>query len=118
VISFTPWPPYSHGKSSRYPLDRRRGRPQSRPGNDGEEKNSQPLPGLKPYIIQPVAQFKPIRHKALTMRHKLTRSLYLLHRGSLSINHKQEDSQICLCGMLMAEMNGVGVELEGGWIVT
>jgi hypothetical protein len=30
--------------------------PQSRSGRGGEEKNSQPLPGLEPPIIQPVAQ--------------------------------------------------------------
>jgi hypothetical protein len=37
-------------------LDRRLGRPQNRSGRGGEEKNSQPLPGLEPPIIQPVAQ--------------------------------------------------------------
>jgi hypothetical protein len=45
------------GKSPWYPLDRRLGGTQSRSGRDGEEKNSQPLPGLEPQIIQPVAQF-------------------------------------------------------------
>jgi hypothetical protein len=39
-----------------YPLDRRLGGPQSRSGRGGEEKNSQPLPGLEPSIIQPVTQ--------------------------------------------------------------
>jgi hypothetical protein len=34
----------------------RLGRPQSRSGGGGEEKNSQPLPGLEPPIIQLVAQ--------------------------------------------------------------
>jgi hypothetical protein len=37
-------------------LDRRLAGPQSRSGRDGEEKNSQPLPGLKLPIIQPVTQ--------------------------------------------------------------
>jgi hypothetical protein len=37
-------------------LDRRLGEPQSRSGRDGEGKNSQPLPGLQPPIIQPLAQ--------------------------------------------------------------
>jgi hypothetical protein len=41
------------GKSPWYPLDRRLGGPQSWPG---EERNSQPLPGLEPPIIQPVPQ--------------------------------------------------------------
>jgi hypothetical protein len=39
-----------------YPLDRRLGGPQSRSGRVGEEKNSQPLPGLETSIIQPVEQ--------------------------------------------------------------
>jgi hypothetical protein len=38
-----------------YPLDRRLGGDQSRSGRDGEEKNSQSLPGLEPPAIQPVA---------------------------------------------------------------
>jgi hypothetical protein len=38
------------------PLDRRLGGLQSRSGCDGVEENSQPLPGLEPPIIQPVAQ--------------------------------------------------------------
>jgi hypothetical protein len=37
-------------------LNRRLGGPKSRSGRGGEEKNSQPLPGLEPSIIQPVAQ--------------------------------------------------------------
>jgi hypothetical protein len=44
------------GKSPWYPLDRRRGGPQSRSGCRSEEKNSQPLPGLELPIIQSVAQ--------------------------------------------------------------
>jgi hypothetical protein len=44
VVSFTLRPPY--------PSHMRLGEPQSRPGRCGEEKNSQPLPGLKPPIIQ------------------------------------------------------------------
>jgi hypothetical protein len=49
-------PLYPQGKSSCYPLDRRLGGPQSWSGRGGEERNSQPLPGLEPPIIQPVAQ--------------------------------------------------------------
>jgi len=56
VDSFTSRPLYTNGKSSWYPLDRRLGGRQSRSGRGGEEKNSQLLPGLKPPIIQPVAQ--------------------------------------------------------------
>jgi hypothetical protein len=32
------------------------GKEQSRSGRGGEEKNSRPIPGLEPSIIQPVAQ--------------------------------------------------------------
>jgi hypothetical protein len=42
-------------KSLSYPLDKRLGGPQSQSGCS-EEKNSQPLKGLEPLIIQPVAQ--------------------------------------------------------------
>jgi hypothetical protein len=44
------------GKEPLVPLDRRLVGPQSRSGRSGEEKNSQPLPGIEPPIIQPVAQ--------------------------------------------------------------
>jgi hypothetical protein len=37
------------GKSPWYPLDRRLGGPQNRFGRGGEEKNSQPPPGIEPY---------------------------------------------------------------------
>jgi hypothetical protein len=38
-------------------LDRRLSGPQRLSGRGGEEKNSQPLPGPEPPIIQPVAQY-------------------------------------------------------------
>jgi hypothetical protein len=47
---------FTPGKSPWYPSDRRLGGPQNRSGGGGEEKNLQPLPGLEPPIIQPVAQ--------------------------------------------------------------
>jgi hypothetical protein len=47
---------YPQGKSPWYALVRRLGGPQSQSGCVGEEKNSQPLLGLQPPIIQPVAQ--------------------------------------------------------------
>jgi hypothetical protein len=37
-------------------MDKRLGGFQCRFGHDGEQKNSQPLPGLEPPIIQPAAQ--------------------------------------------------------------
>jgi hypothetical protein len=56
VVSFTLRPLYPQGKSPWYPLDRKLGGYQSRSGHGGEEKYSQPLPGLEPSIVQPVAQ--------------------------------------------------------------
>jgi hypothetical protein len=56
VVSFTTWPLYLEEKSPLYPLDRRLNGPQSRSGRGGEKKNSHPLPGLEPPIIQAVAQ--------------------------------------------------------------
>jgi hypothetical protein len=44
------------GKSHWYPLYRWLDGPQNNSGRGWEEKNSQPLPGLEPRIIQPVAQ--------------------------------------------------------------
>jgi hypothetical protein len=58
VVSFTPRPLYPQGKSPRYPLDRRRGGPQSRSGCGGEEKIPSPRRESNPRtpIVQPVAQ--------------------------------------------------------------
>jgi hypothetical protein len=56
VVSFTPRPLYPQGKSPWYSLDRRLGGPHNRSGRGGEEKNSQPPPGIEPQIVQPVAQ--------------------------------------------------------------
>jgi hypothetical protein len=47
VVSFTPRPLYSQGKRPQCPLDRRLGGPQSRSGHSVEEKNSQPLAGIR-----------------------------------------------------------------------
>jgi hypothetical protein len=55
VVSFTPRLLYPQGKNPWNPLERRLRGPQSRSGRGGE-KNSQSLPGLKPPIIQSVAQ--------------------------------------------------------------
>jgi hypothetical protein len=49
-------PLYPQGKSIWYPWGRRLGGPHGRSGHGGEGKNSQPLPGLEPPIIKPVAQ--------------------------------------------------------------
>jgi hypothetical protein len=49
VVGFTRRPLYPQGKSHRYLLDRRLGVLLSCSGLGGKEKNSQPLPGIKPY---------------------------------------------------------------------
>jgi hypothetical protein len=56
VFSLTYRKHYSQEKSPWYPLNRMLGGPQRRSGRGGEEKNSQPLPGLEPLITQPIAQ--------------------------------------------------------------
>jgi hypothetical protein len=56
MVSFTPLLLYLQGNGPWHPLDRRLGGLQSRYGPGGEEKNSQPLPGLELPIIRPVAQ--------------------------------------------------------------
>jgi hypothetical protein len=56
VVSFTLRPLYPQGNNSCYPFVRSLDGPQNRSELGGEEKNSQPLPGLETSIIQPVAQ--------------------------------------------------------------
>jgi hypothetical protein len=50
-------PLYPQGKSPRYPLYRRLGGPQSRSGRGGEEKNSQPPPGIETSVISYFIKF-------------------------------------------------------------
>jgi hypothetical protein len=57
-------------------LDRRLSGPQSWSGRGDEDKNSRPLPGLEPPIIQPVAQ----RYTA-----ELSRLLHTLYRVELKM---------------------------------
>jgi len=63
VVIFTPRPLYPEGRSPLYLLDRRLGGPLSRSGRGGEEKNSQPLPGLELPIIQP--RTKDVRYERM-----------------------------------------------------
>jgi len=62
VVSFTHRLLYPQGKSPWFPLDRRLGGEQNRSGHGGLDKNSQPLPGHKPPIIQAGAQRYTIEH--------------------------------------------------------
>jgi hypothetical protein len=52
VVCFTPRPLCPQGRIPWYPFNRRLCGPQSRSGRDGKEKNSQPVPGTEPPIIQ------------------------------------------------------------------
>jgi hypothetical protein len=56
MVSFTSRPFYPQGKNPWYLLDRKLSGLQSRSKRGSEENNSQPLPGLDPPTIQPVAQ--------------------------------------------------------------
>jgi hypothetical protein len=60
VLSFTPRPLHSQGKSPWYSLDRRLDGPQSRSGRSAEEKNSHSPPG-----IEPQNHDRPARNPAL-----------------------------------------------------
>jgi hypothetical protein len=60
----------------RYPVDKRLGGHQNQPGHGGEEKNSQPLLGLEPPIIQPIAQHYTTELSTVTNAKK-TNNTYL-----------------------------------------
>jgi hypothetical protein len=69
VVSFTPQPLYPQGKNPWYQFDRRLGGPQSPSGRGGEEKNSQPPPGIEPQNPDRPALYRlhgtlrhPVRH--------------------------------------------------------
>jgi hypothetical protein len=84
VVIFTPRPLYPHGNSPWYLLGRRLGGLQSRSGSGGEEKNSQPLTGLEPPIIQPVAQsYTVLRRIFGPNRDEETRGCRKLHNEKL-----------------------------------
>jgi hypothetical protein len=77
--SFTPRPLYPQGNSPWYPLDRRLGGPQSRFGRSGEEKNSQPPPGIKPWNPDRPAR-SPVLYRLSyhsTAKYSWTGTLYL-----------------------------------------
>jgi hypothetical protein len=72
-----PLPLYPQGKSPWYPLDRKLGEPQSQSGHSGVEKNSQPLSGLEPSIIQLVAQCYTTELSRCVPKSFLTNILYV-----------------------------------------
>jgi hypothetical protein len=81
VVSFMSQPLYPQGKSPWYSLDRRLGGSQTRSGRGGEEKNSQPPPGIESSIIQPVAQCYT------TELIRISSAMYRKHRESAHIYH-------------------------------
>jgi hypothetical protein len=75
-------------------LDRRLCGPQSRSGRGGEEKNYQPLPGLKPPIIQPVVQCYTTELSQPRLKNKMLQQRFLMaNQTSVS---KQEMVNECL----------------------
>jgi hypothetical protein len=83
VVSFTPRPLHPQENSYWYPLDRTLGGSQGRYGRGGEEKNSQPLPGLEPPIIQSVVQLYTTELSRLGMTEgcvEITLSVFLVRR--------------------------------------
>jgi hypothetical protein len=85
VVSFTLRPLYPQGKRPWHPLDGGLGGPQSRSGRGGEEKTSQPLPGLELPTIQPVAQcsyYIMSRYRHICNKHgQLNQQNYCLRVG-------------------------------------
>jgi hypothetical protein len=69
VVSLSPLPLYPREKSSRYPLHRRLGGPESRSGCYGEEKNLLPPTGIEPQfpdrpagsLVTVPTEFRPFR---------------------------------------------------------
>jgi len=92
VVSFTPRPLYSRGKNTRYALDRTLGGPHSRSGRDGEEKNSQPLPGLEPHtnkiftVLEKYFQCGPIERKNVKLTLCLIKHHAIKHEGKVKFN--------------------------------
>jgi hypothetical protein len=85
VVGFTARPLHLRGKSPWYPLDRRLGGSQSRSGCR-EEKNSQPLLGLEPPIIQPVAQHHTTELSWLLAHSYFTERRCVSYRGNVALN--------------------------------
>jgi hypothetical protein len=114
VVSFMPWPLFSQGKSPWYPLDRLGG-PQSRSGRGGEEKNSQPPPGIESkyrrfkFLSQPEPLLCNIN---LTITCKLPLSQLLLTMKKTFIQNSDEPFDYLVSGNII---NGVNWFLICQW---
>jgi hypothetical protein len=89
VVRFTPRPLCSQRKSPWYPLGKRLGGSQSRSGR-GDEKNSKPLPGLEPPIIQSAA---------LRYTTELSRLLYNVYNGFKFAPHRSNILPYFICSL-------------------
>jgi hypothetical protein len=94
VVSFTARPLYPQGKSPWYPSDRRLGGPRCRYRRSGEEKNSQPPPGIEPYIPN-----RPARNPALyrLSYHGSYGSKAWVFKEKDTERHKTKQHKCCFC---------------------
>jgi hypothetical protein len=124
VVSFTPRPLHPQEKRPWYPLDRRPGGSQSRSESGGEEKNSQPLPGLEPHNLP--ARSPPLYHwatcekqfnrifKIISLCGLLLKWLYSSMRTFVSLMDFSQSSQSIwqfrdhILGFLTVDFSGVG----------
>jgi len=82
MVSFTPWPLYSRGKSPQYPLDMRFDGPQNLSGRGGEEKES--LPCREVHLICPGCLLVSIW--SFDVKIKLLNVIKYLHGAELFLN--------------------------------
>jgi hypothetical protein len=109
VVSFTPRPPYFQEKISMYLLYRRLFGSQSRCGRGGEEKNSQPLPGLEPSIIQPVAQrYTPELPRFQTYTNTTSHHQNLVSNTLMNFHHT------CVHSVMFSTWNIPNIRQQGG----
>jgi hypothetical protein len=95
LVSFTPRLLYFQGKNPWYPLDRRLGGLQSRSGRGGEDKNSEPQPGLEPRIIQPVAQRYTTELPQLLYNYSYSENCSLAYIASPENFLKRKENGLC-----------------------
>jgi hypothetical protein len=119
MVTFKPRLRCSHGKSHWYPSDRRAGGLQNRSGHGGEDKNSQPLPGLEPpdrparspvlYRWDIPAHVKVTARKRTwnAINRKTVGLILLLYFGKVN----QRCSRIWICFSFMSRNSSVGIAL-------
>jgi hypothetical protein len=81
-----PRPLYRQGKRGWYPLDRSLGGPQSRSGHGGEEKNSQPPPGLELPSSSPQSSAIPLSYPGSEMEKNASLRILTLHSSSKAVH--------------------------------